>query len=156
MIYFLPNSFLILLFFSNDKDFIDKIGDNNGYFDRVIKPMLQNGHEKELCYWLIEMNLLQGQSNCPSEECKNTPLQWKPIRNRDKYTWECPTCNKKQSIRNNSHFLKVNCEIKRCMQIILAWCQSVPLELTTEILGNFVLYTYIYKSNYIKYITIFL
>ncbi|KAF7380095.1 hypothetical protein HZH66_014450 [Vespula vulgaris] len=89
------------------RDCSDHFGDHGGYFDVVVRPMLQQGHEGELC----------GRS-----------LVWNPARIVDKYNWTCPDCTKKQSIREKSFFLGIKCDLKLCLQLILGWCQKISYE----------------------------
>ncbi|XP_012277776.1 uncharacterized protein LOC105698267 [Orussus abietinus] len=117
---------------SHNRESVEKLGDQGGYFDLVVKPMLQQGHEGELCSWLKEMSLIRTESNCPQVNCKGRNLIWNPARIVDKYNWACPACTRKQSIRENSFFLSVKCDLKMCLQVILGWCQLVPSRIMAE------------------------
>lgn len=97
--------------------------------------MLQQGHEGELCGWLKEMSLIRTVSNCPHSDCKGRSLAWHPARIVDKYNWSCPDCMRKQSIRENSFFFGIKCDLKMCLQLILGWCQRIPCEVTASYLG---------------------
>ncbi|KAK2583530.1 hypothetical protein KPH14_009486 [Odynerus spinipes] len=110
------------------RDCSDHFGDQGGYFDVVVRPMLQQGHEGELCSWLKEMSLIRTVSNCPHSDCKGRSLVWNPARIVDKYNWTCPDCARKQSIREKSFFLGIKCDLKLCLQLILGWCQKIPYE----------------------------
>ncbi|KAG7203326.1 hypothetical protein KM043_010414 [Ampulex compressa] len=112
----------------------ERFGDQGGYFDVVVRPMLQQGHEGELCSWLKEMSLIRTVSNCPHVDCKGKSLVWNPARIVDKYSWSCPTCSRKQSIRENSFFFGVKCDLKMCLQLILGWCQMVPSDIVASYL----------------------
>lgn len=114
---------------------IDRFGDQGGYFDVVVKPMLQQGHEGELCGWLREMSLLRTFVACPQEECSGRNLIWRPARVIDKYKWICADCKAVQSIRDNSFFITIKCELKICLQVILAWCQQELSEIAAANLG---------------------
>lgn len=118
---------------------MEKFGDQGGYFDVVVRPMLQQGHEGELCGWLKEMSLIRTVSTCPHPECKGRSLAWNQARIVDKYSWSCPNCTRKQSIRENSFFFGIKCDLKMCLQLILGWCQMIPSELTANYLGISVL-----------------
>ncbi|XP_043792904.1 uncharacterized protein LOC122715060 [Apis laboriosa] len=113
---------------------IERFGDQGGYFDVVVRPMLQQGHEGELCGWLKEMSLIRTVSTCPHPECKGRSLAWNQARIVDKYSWSCPNCTRKQSIRENSFFVGVKCDLKMCLQLILGWCQMIPSEHTANYL----------------------
>ncbi|XP_012221348.1 uncharacterized protein [Linepithema humile] len=108
--------------------------DQGGLFDVVVRPMLQQGHEGELCSWLKEMSLIRTVCNCPHLDCKGRSLTWSPARIVDKYIWSCPDCTKKQSIREKSFFFGIKCDLKMCLQLILGWCQSIPYEITASYL----------------------
>ncbi|XP_046426025.1 uncharacterized protein LOC124182594 isoform X1 [Neodiprion fabricii] len=109
-----------------DVNMVERFGDHGGYFDLVVRPILQQGHEGELCSWLKEMSLIRTVSNCPHSTCKRRTMIWNPARIIDKYNWGCPQCNKKLSIREGSFFLAIKCDLKLCLQTILGWCQVVP------------------------------
>ncbi|XP_012174007.1 uncharacterized protein LOC100648772 isoform X1 [Bombus terrestris] len=113
---------------------LERFGDQGGYFDVVVRPMLQQGHEGELCGWLKEMSLIRTVSTCPHPDCKGRSLAWNQARIVDKYSWSCPNCTRKQSIRENSFFVGVKCDLKMCLQLILGWCQMIPSELTANYL----------------------
>ena len=98
--------------------------------------MLQKGHEGELCCWLREMSLLRTFTSCPQENCKGRNLIWSPARIIDKYKWTCAGCTQVQSIRDNSFFITIKCDLKMCLQIILAWCQVIPTGITAADLGT--------------------
>ncbi|OAD56951.1 hypothetical protein WN48_02476 [Eufriesea mexicana] len=115
---------------------MERFGDEGGYFDVVVRPMLQQGHEGELCGWLKEMSLIRTVSTCPYPECKGRSLAWNQARIVDKYSWSCPNCTRKQSIRENSFFFGVKCDLKMCLQLILGWCQMIPSELTANYLAS--------------------
>ncbi|XP_043273297.1 uncharacterized protein [Venturia canescens] len=119
---------------SNGRDWSDKISDLDGYFDVVVRPMLQQGHEGELCGWLKEMSLIKTSCVCTSEQCEGRNLVWSPARVVDKYNWACLHCSKKQTIRDNSFFLSIKCEFKTCLQIILAWCKMFPSDIAASCL----------------------
>lgn len=130
-------SYIILFNFSRDKNCtIDRFGDHGGFFDKVVRPMLQQGHEGELCLWLREMSLLRTFTNCPQEDCNGRNLTWRPARIIDKYKWTCPCCKKVQPIRDHSFFMSIKCDLKMCLQIILAWCQAIPSDITANDLGE--------------------
>lgn len=116
------------------RQYLDRFGDQGGYFDVVVRPMLQQGHEGELCGWLKEMSLIRTVSTCPYPECKGRSLAWNQARIVDKYSWSCPNCSRKQSIRENSFFIGVKCDLKTCLQLILGWCKMIPSELTANYL----------------------
>ncbi|XP_048514099.1 uncharacterized protein LOC105683282 isoform X2 [Athalia rosae] len=111
---------------SRNVNTLERFGDHGGYFDLVVKPMLQQGHEGELCSWLKEMSLMRAVSNCPHPHCKGRIMIWNPARIIDKYNWGCPKCNRKVSIRVGSFFLAIKCDLKLCLQTILGWCQVIP------------------------------
>jgi hypothetical protein len=97
--------------------------------------MLQPGHEGELCGWLRELSLIRSNMNCPTEGCNGKNLTWSPARSIDKYSWYCVECKKRQTLRDSSFFLQIKCDLKLCMQIIVAWCQSIPSEVVVSYLG---------------------
>ncbi|XP_003428052.1 uncharacterized protein LOC100680094 isoform X1 [Nasonia vitripennis] len=111
---------------SNEKDLRDHLTDNGGLYDLIVKQMIQQGHEGELCSWLKESNLIRSNMNCPTEGCNGKSLQWSPARSIDKYSWVCFDCKKRQNLRDSSFFLQIKCDLKICMQLIVAWCQSIP------------------------------
>ncbi|XP_034941779.1 uncharacterized protein [Chelonus insularis] len=113
----------------NGKPPAEKIGDQGGFFDVVVKPMFQHGHEGELCSWLKDTSLIRNVFSCPQPECEGKTLTWSGARIVDKYNWICPNCHKKQSIRDGSFFFGIKCDLKICLQLILAWCQNIPLDL---------------------------
>ncbi|XP_066587379.1 uncharacterized protein [Prorops nasuta] len=96
--------------------------------------MLQQGHEGELCSWLKEMSLIRTNSNCPHDDCTGRTLTWNPARIVDKYIWLCPGCSRKQPIRDGSFFFSIKCDLKMCLQSILGWCQSMPIDNTASAL----------------------
>lgn len=114
---------------------LEHFSDEGGYFDVVVRPMLQQGHEGELCSWLKEMSLIRTVSSCPHLDCKGRSLAWNPARIVDKYSWSCPNCQRKQSIRDSSFFLGIKCDLKMCLQLILGWCQRIPCEIVASHLG---------------------
>ncbi|XP_011142648.1 uncharacterized protein LOC105185102 isoform X1 [Harpegnathos saltator] len=118
----------------NSRACLEHFSDEGGYFDVVVRPMLQQGHEGELCSWLKEMSLIRTDSNCPHLDCKGRSLAWNPARIVDKYSWSCPNCQRKQSIRDNSFFLGIKCDLKMCLQLILGWCQRIPCEIIASYL----------------------
>lgn len=122
-----------------------RFSDQGGLFDVVVRPMLQQGHEGELCSWLKEMSLIRTASNCPHVNCTGRSLIWSPARIVDKYIWSCPDCARKQSIRENSIFFGIKCDLKMCLQLILGWCQKIPYEVAASYLG-FCLYKYFYMT----------
>lgn len=113
------------------------LGDQGGYFDIVVKPVLQKGHEGELCSWLKEMCLIRSFMTCTNVECKGNNLTWGPARIIDKYIWTCSTCGTKVSIREHSFFNGIKCGLKLCLQAILAWCQGTETDLAAENLSKF-------------------
>lgn len=127
--------FIILIELFVFRQCMERFGDQGGYFDVVVRPMLQQGHEGELCGWLKEMSLIRTVSTCPHPECKGRSLAWNQARIVDKYSWSCPNCARKQSIRENSFFFGIKCDLKMCLQLILGWCQMIPSELTANYLG---------------------
>ncbi|XP_015602233.1 uncharacterized protein LOC107271126 [Cephus cinctus] len=126
-------------------DALEKFGDQGGYFDVVVRPMLQQGHEGELCSWLKEMSLIRTVSHCPNTTCNGRNLAWNAARIIDKYNWACPECTRKQSIRESSFFLAIKCDLKMCLQVILAWCQVIPASVTANYLD---LKDYVVKKVY--------
>lgn len=112
-------------------------GDQGGFFDLVVKPMLQKGHEGELCSWLKDSSLLCASMSCDAAKCNGRTMVWSPARIIDKYNWMCSDCNSKKSIRENSFFLKIKCNFKICLQVILAWCQGAYMENVVNCLGTF-------------------
>ncbi|KAM0731755.1 hypothetical protein ACS0PU_001297 [Formica fusca] len=113
---------------------LGSFSDGGGLFDVVVRPMLQKGHEGELCSWLKEMSLIRTVSNCPHLECNGRSLAWNPARIIDKYIWSCPDCLRKLSIREKSFFFGIKCDLKMCLQLILGWCQNIPCEITASYL----------------------
>lgn len=114
---------------------IDRFTDQGGLFDLSVKQMLQQGHEGELCTWLRDMNLIRSSMNCPNETCKGKNLIWSPSRTIDRYCWLCMECKKRQNVRDSSFFVQIKCDLKFCMQIIVAWCQAIPVEAVATYLG---------------------
>lgn len=125
---------------------LGRFSDQNGLFDLGVRPMLQQGHEGELCSWLKEMSLIRTASNCPHSDCKGRSLVWSPARIVDKYIWSCPDCMRKQSIRETSFFFGIKCDLKMCLQLILGWCQKIPCEVTASHLGSYLYYKFFTKS----------
>lgn len=123
------------MIYSLDKNVLDQFTDQGGLFDLSVKQMLQQGHEGELSSWLKEMNLIRSSMNCPNETCQGKSLSWSQSRTVDKYCWLCTECKKKQSIRDSSFFVQIKCDLKLCMQIILAWCRTMPAEAIANYLG---------------------
>lgn len=123
-------------FYSNEKDLKDHLTDNGGLYDLIVKQMIQQGHEGELCSWLKESNLIRSNMNCPTEGCNGKSLQWSPARSIDKYCWYCADCKKRQNLREGSFFLQIKCDLKLCMQLIVAWCQSIPSEVVINHLSE--------------------
>ncbi|KAJ8681214.1 hypothetical protein QAD02_017001 [Eretmocerus hayati] len=121
-------------FSSHGKEVCDRISDNGGLYDMSVKKMLQPGHEGELCAWLKEFGLIRPRVICSNESCNNKSLNWSPARSIDKYGWTCSECKKKQSIRDNSFFWQIKCDLKLCMQIIAAWCQDIASEVVASYL----------------------
>lgn len=115
---------------------MERVGDQGGYFDVVVRPVLQQGHEGELCSWLKEMSLIRTVANCSQEDCKGRSLSWNAARIVDKYSWLCPDCMRKQSIREKSFFFGIKCDLKMCLQLILGWCQRIPNETIAAFLGS--------------------
>lgn len=103
----------------------------------IIKQMLQTGHEGELCGWLRAAGLIKSSMNCPTETCHHRSLNWAPSRCVDKYCWSCTECKKRQSVRDGSFFSPIKCDLKLCMQIIVAWCQFTPCEVVVSYLGKY-------------------
>ncbi|XP_023247428.1 uncharacterized protein LOC106635802 isoform X2 [Copidosoma floridanum] len=120
---------------SHAKEISERFTDNGGSYDMVVKKMLNDGHEGELCLWLKEVSLIRSDMNCLTESCNGKSLTWQPSRVVDKYCWYCTNCKKKQFIRDSSFFLQIKCELKICMQIIVAWCQFTPSEVVVSYLG---------------------
>ncbi|XP_020291091.1 uncharacterized protein LOC109858353 isoform X2 [Pseudomyrmex gracilis] len=118
----------------NSRTCSGRFSDQGGLFDVVVRPMLQQGHEGELCSWLKEMSLIRTASNCPHVNCTGRSLIWSPARIVDKYIWSCPECARKQSIRENSIFFGIKCDLKMCLQLILGWCQKIPYEVAASYL----------------------
>ncbi|KAK0095432.1 hypothetical protein PV326_008397 [Microctonus aethiopoides] len=119
---------------SNGKVTTDKLSDQGGIFDVVVRPMFQQGHEGELCSWLKESCLIRTSLGCPQPNCENKTLAWSAARIVDKYNWSCPNCHKRQSIREGSFFFGLKGDLKNCLQIILAWCQNIPIEIVASCL----------------------
>ncbi|CAD6235091.1 GSCOCG00007801001-RA-CDS [Cotesia congregata] len=124
---------------------IDKIGDSGGLFDLVVRPMFQQGHEGELCSWLKEFSLIRTTLGCQQPECQGKILAWNTARVIDRYTWVCPTCSKKQSIREGSFFMGVKGDFRTCLQLILAWCQDIPSDIAAN---NFEIKEHVIKKVY--------
>ncbi|XP_011155469.1 uncharacterized protein LOC105192883 [Solenopsis invicta] len=118
----------------NSRTCSEHFSDQSGLFDIAVRPMLQEGHEGELCSWLKEMSLIRTTCNCRNLDCKGRNLTWSPARIIDKYVWTCPNCTQKQPIRENSFFLGIKCDLKLCLQLILGWCQNIPCEDTASYL----------------------
>lgn len=101
-----------------------------GYYQYVIRPMLQRGHEGELCTWLKEMGLMQRSLRChntkKSPPC-NLPMKWTQARNMDKYQWKCKECSYKRPIRDDSFFNQSKCSLKATLRSILGWCKDIPV-----------------------------
>ncbi|KAH0561331.1 uncharacterized protein LOC123264905 [Cotesia glomerata] len=130
---------------SNGKCMIDKIGDSGGLFDLLVRPMFQQGHEGELCSWLKEFSLIRTTLGCQQPECQGKTLAWNTARVIDRYTWVCPTCSKKQSIREGSFFMGVKGDFRTCLQLILAWCQDIPTDIAAN---NFEIKEHVIKKVY--------
>ncbi|KAL0104259.1 hypothetical protein PUN28_017171 [Cardiocondyla obscurior] len=118
----------------NARTCLGHFSDEGGFFDVVVRPMLQQGHEGELCSWLKEMSLICTVWNCPHLDCNGRSLVWSPARIVDKYIWSCPDCSRKQSIREKSFFFGIKCDLKMCLQLILGWCQKIPHDHTASYL----------------------
>ncbi|XP_058791625.1 uncharacterized protein LOC131664495 [Phymastichus coffea] len=119
----------------SNKDVLDRFTDNGGTFDMIVKPMFQAGHEGELCSWLREAGLMRSSMNCRTETCNNRSMTWAPARSVDKYCWNCTECKKRETVRDSSFFMQIKCDLKLCMQIIVAWCQSHPCDVVESYLG---------------------
>ncbi|XP_011642183.1 uncharacterized protein LOC105430357 [Pogonomyrmex barbatus] len=118
----------------NSRTCLGHFSDQGGLFDVVVRPMLQQGHEGELCSWLKEMSLIGTVCSCPHSDCNGRSLIWSPARIVDKYIWSCPDCTRRQSIREKSFFFGIKCDLKMCLQLILGWCQKIPCEVTASYL----------------------
>lgn len=126
--------------YSTEIDVKDHLSDNGGLYDLIVKQMIQQGHEGELCSWLKESNLIRSNMNCPNENCNGKNLSWTTARTVDKYSWVCFECKKRQTLRDGSFFLQIKCDLKLCMQLILAWCQSISSEVVITHLSKFMNY----------------
>jgi hypothetical protein len=115
------------------------------YFHMVIRPMLNAGHEGELCEWLKQMGLLRRGLKCSNTNCTGGKMEWSKARVVDKYNWSCTACSKKVSIRDGSFFMPVKCELKVVIQAILSWCERTPVEVAAN---NLNLKTHIVKKVY--------
>lgn len=109
-----------------------------GYFEHVIRPMLKIGHEGELINWLKVMGLIPQYQKCKNadtnENCRK-PLTWYSSRTVDKYQWKCLNCSRKYSIRENSVFNDVRCNIKDSLRLILGWCKGRDVDTMINVLG---------------------
>lgn len=103
----------------------------------VIRPMLNAGHEGELCEWLKQMGLLRRGLKCSNTNCKGGKMEWSKARVVDKYNWCCTACPKKVSIRDGSFFMPVKCELKVVIQAILSWCERMPVEVAANNLSEY-------------------
>ncbi|XP_063972769.1 uncharacterized protein LOC135160294 isoform X2 [Diachasmimorpha longicaudata] len=117
---------------SNGKETLERFGDQGGFFDVVLKPMFQQGHEGELLSWLKETSLIRSSFNCPQPECQARSMTWVGARLRDRYNWVCPNCSKKQTIREGCFFNGVKTDFKSALMLVLAWCQDVPYEIAAQ------------------------
>ena len=99
--------------------------------------MLQPGHEGEFFGWLKDLNLIKTTMNCPTDTCNGKNMTWVLSRNIDKYSWQCPECKKKQSVRDKSFFHSNKFDLKLWMQITVAWCQSIPCEAVISHFGKY-------------------
>ncbi|KAJ4437258.1 hypothetical protein ANN_17393, partial [Periplaneta americana] len=102
------------------------------YFHMVIRPMLNAGHEGELCEWLKEMGLLRRGLKCSNTNCKGGKMEWNKARVVDKYNWSCTACSKKVPIREGSFFMPLKCDLKVIIQAILSWCERTPVEVAAN------------------------
>nr|CAD7397962.1 unnamed protein product [Timema cristinae] len=103
------------------------------YFHTVIRPMLQSGHEGELCEWMKQMGLLRRGVRCNNPECHGVgTMKWSKARIVDKYNWSCFDCPKKVSIRDGSFFVNIKCELKAAIQAIVGWCEQTPVDVTCK------------------------
>jgi len=107
------------------------------YFHMVIRPMLNAGHEGELCEWLKQMGLLRRGLKCSNTNCTGGKMEWSKARVVDKYNWSCTACSKKVSIRDGSFFMPVKCELKVVIQAILSWCERTPVEVAANNLSEY-------------------
>ncbi|XP_066995816.1 uncharacterized protein [Anabrus simplex] len=106
-------------------------GNENKYFDVVIKPMLTPGHEGELIEWMKDMGLIKQAVRCPCAGQRGK-MVWSKARIVDKYTWVCRACSKKLSIRSESFFAGFKCDLKKVMLAILCWCNRVSGEVAAK------------------------
>ncbi|XP_044015359.1 uncharacterized protein LOC122857316 [Aphidius gifuensis] len=110
---------------SNEKETI-KIGDNGGFFDSIVRPMFQSGHEGELHTWLKDMSLIRSSLSCSNPDCNERNLTWHSARVVDRFSWKCLICRKNYAIRDSSFFHSVKCDFKTALELILGWCQNIP------------------------------
>lgn len=110
----------------------------HGYFDHIIRPMLNKGHEGELVSWLKMSGLIPQFQKCKNsdenENCKK-PLSWYSARTMDHYQWKCLNCSRRYSIRENSLFNDFKCNMKDALRLILAWCKGTDVETICSALG---------------------
>ncbi|XP_014231810.1 uncharacterized protein LOC106655769 [Trichogramma pretiosum] len=114
----------------------DKITDDGGTYDTNVKHLLQPGNENDLCTWLKDMRLIRSSMNCPTEGCNEKPLLWRTVRQVDKYGWTCNDCKKRQALRDGSIFQQAKCDLKHCIQMIVAWCMDIPYETVASYLDT--------------------
>ncbi|XP_011308880.1 uncharacterized protein [Fopius arisanus] len=117
---------------SSGKEALERFGDQGGFFDLVLKPMFQQGHEGELLSWLKETSLIRSSVSCSQPECQGRNMGFVAARLRDRYNWVCPSCSKKQTIREGCFFNGVKTDFKSALMLILAWCQDVPSDLAAQ------------------------
>ncbi|KAF7991692.1 hypothetical protein HCN44_010493 [Aphidius gifuensis] len=115
---------------------VNEFGDNGGYFDSIVKPILQYGHEDEFRNWLQDMKLIKSSLTCSKPDCYEHKLIWQAARVIDKFVWKCTVCHKNYAIRDASFFHGIHCDLKTSIGLILAWCQNIPPQTIALMLGT--------------------
>ena len=88
-------------------------------------PVLFSTNPEDIIDYLKPRGLLRTQQDCPT--C-GVFMEWKKRPTcGDKFTWRCPMCHCRKSIRNESYFSKSKLSLQTWLQLIHHWSMDMPV-----------------------------
>ena len=88
-------------------------------------PVLFSTNPEDVIGYLKPRGLLRTQQDCPT--C-GVSMEWKKRPTcGDRFTWRCPMCHCRKSIRNESYFSKSKLSLQTWLQLIHHWSIDMPV-----------------------------
>ncbi|XP_076266033.1 uncharacterized protein LOC143199807 [Rhynchophorus ferrugineus] len=115
--------------------------DNGGLSDayqETFVPKLRD-RSSNFITWLLTISLLSSTVACPNASNNPDCSKYMSVEYvstlRDLYRFRCENCSRKESIRKNSIFYGLTCDLRSAIRILYGWAKGIDLETMANMLG---------------------